>query len=88
MLWLGKAHDSRVFESSPLKEILESGDNGCVLGDSGYPLKPYLLTPVLFLKSVAEQQYNNAHAKVRSVVERTLGIFKSRCVYNLHKMYM
>ncbi|KAH7941872.1 hypothetical protein HPB49_018206 [Dermacentor silvarum] len=49
-------------------------------GDSGYPLDPWLLTPVPCHPPVqtAEEKYNTAHATIRSVVERCIGLLMSR----------
>ena len=46
--WPGSSHDATIFNNSRLKHRFEEGDFGnCVLlGDSGYPLKKYLLTPI------------------------------------------
>lgn len=42
----GSFHDSRVFQTSPLCQILaEKCDHFYILGDSGYPLLPHLLAP-------------------------------------------
>ena len=51
---------------------------GYLLGDSGYPLKPWLLTPVLNPRSRGEQRYKDYHSKTRVVVERFNGVWKSR----------
>lgn len=48
------------------------------LGDSGYPLKSYFLTPVHNPRTRAEQLYNEAHIRTRNVVERTIGLWKRR----------
>ncbi|XP_062384609.1 putative nuclease HARBI1 [Sardina pilchardus] len=49
-----------------------------LLGDSGYPLHPYLLTPVLQPATPAEHRHNEAHASTRNIVERAIGIWKQR----------
>lgn len=42
----GSVHDSRVFRISPLSQTLqEKCQDLYILGDSGYPLLPNLLTP-------------------------------------------
>ncbi|KAH7964960.1 hypothetical protein HPB49_002705 [Dermacentor silvarum] len=48
--------------------------------DSGYPLEPWLLNPVPGHPPLqtAEGKYNTAHATLRSVVERCIGLLMSR----------
>jgi len=50
----------------------------CASGDSGYPLEPWLLTPLAAPVTQAERAYNNAHSKTRAVIERCFGVLKSR----------
>ena len=47
-------------------------------GDRGYPLKPGLLTPIALTETAEEAHFNTAHALVRSVVERSIGMLKGR----------
>ncbi|KAH7937405.1 hypothetical protein HPB49_011750 [Dermacentor silvarum] len=49
-------------------------------GDSGYPLEPWLLTPVTGHPptQTAEGKYNTAHSAMRSVVERCIGLLMNR----------
>ena len=47
-------------------------------GDSGYPLKPWLLTPFQVPQSAQEQLYNVRHSQARAVVERAIGLLKGR----------
>ncbi|XP_052245192.1 putative nuclease HARBI1 isoform X3 [Dreissena polymorpha] len=61
-----------------LKDWLVDGSKGWLLGDSGYGLKPYLLTPKLNPMSRAEIAFNLAHSRSRMVVERAFGLLKSR----------
>ncbi|KAH7977330.1 hypothetical protein HPB49_000682 [Dermacentor silvarum] len=51
-----------------------------LIGDSGYPLDPWLLTSVPGHPPMqtAEGKYNTAHATLRSVVERCTGLLMSR----------
>lgn len=48
------------------------------VGDSGYPLEPWLLTPFSVVATPAERAYNDAHSKTRIIVERSFGSLKSR----------
>lgn len=51
----------------------------CVSGDSGYPLQPWLLTPVLAAEDNSpESNYNKMHCSMRNVVERLNGVLKQR----------
>ncbi|KAI4455445.1 hypothetical protein MML48_9g00016292 [Holotrichia oblita] len=48
------------------------------IGDSGYPNKPYLFTPLLNPVSPEEQLYNEAHIRTRNKIERCFGVLKRR----------
>ena len=52
--------------------------NQIIPGDSGYPLEPFLMTPVRNATTAAEEQHNIAHTKTRVTIEQTFGILKSR----------
>jgi len=46
--WYGSAQDSRIFDNSSLSEDLENGIvPGILLGDSGYGLTEFLMTPII-----------------------------------------
>ena len=78
--WPCSTHDSFILENSALKNMFETGAiaEGWLLGDSGYPLRPWLLTPVINPTTEVEERYNRAHIKTRNTVERSLGVLKSR----------
>ncbi|XP_036319861.1 putative nuclease HARBI1 isoform X1 [Rhagoletis pomonella] len=82
--YAGSGHDSLIWNISQartiLKERYDAGERRCwLLGDAGYPLEPYIMTPY---RSAAEGSpeaiYNNKHAKARNIVERTIGVLKNR----------
>jgi hypothetical protein len=85
--WPGSVHDSTIFNNSPLPVEFRMGryGNGFLLGYSGYPCKPHLLTPVTVNQMNASQEaYNRAHIATRNTVERFFGVLKRRfpCLKN------
>nr|XP_042909557.1 putative nuclease HARBI1 [Parasteatoda tepidariorum] len=77
--WPGGTHDSFIWRYSAIREILqkENGEN-FLLGDSGYPLEPWCITPYSNPRSHYQERYNDVHRRTRSVVERTIGCLKRR----------
>ena len=78
--WPGSCKDSFILRRSNIYQSFERSAfaNAILLGDSGYPLKTWLMTPLLQETSRAERRYNIAHKKTRSVVERAFGVLKMR----------
>ena len=77
--WPGSTHDSRILKESAVYRECEDGlHEGIILGDSGYPLKDWLMTPVLNPRNRAEERYNRSHRTTRTVIERCNGIHKRR----------
>ena len=77
--WPGSTHDSRIFDNSVLRDELEAGKHdGILLGDSGYPLRKYLLVPVSKPATASEHRYNTAQFKTRTRIEQAFGLLKQR----------
>ncbi|KAB0804976.1 hypothetical protein PPYR_01946, partial [Photinus pyralis] len=80
----GATHDAYIWRNSEVHQELErcylAGDrHSWLLGDSGYPQQPWLMTPVLnALAGSAEERYNTHHASARNCIERCNGVFKQR----------
>ncbi|XP_058837699.1 putative nuclease HARBI1 [Topomyia yanbarensis] len=80
----GCAHDSFVWHQSREHDLLETQyDSGrrnfWLLGDSGYKLEPYVITPYrISPDNSPEAKFNEIHSKARSVVERCIGVWKTR----------
>ncbi|KAK3872119.1 hypothetical protein Pcinc_022787 [Petrolisthes cinctipes] len=81
----GSTHDAYIWRNCNLRHHFSRGTFGdyLLLGDSGYPLEPFIMTPVTNPTNEAEELYNRAHVRTRVVVERTLGIVKNRfrCIH-------
>lgn len=80
--WHGSVHDSAIFSASMLHIHLEGGGgrNGWLLGDRGYSIQPYLLTPFRpdSVSTQPQRKYQKAHTKTRNTIERAFGLWKAR----------
>ncbi|XP_031328675.1 putative nuclease HARBI1 [Photinus pyralis] len=78
--WPGSSHDANIFDNSLIRMQFENGEmgNGLLLGDSAYPLRSYLITPINNPQGEIETLFNESLIRTRTVVERTFGIWKRR----------
>lgn len=80
--WPGSHHDSFILNTSAISDRFaegEFGDKSWLIGDSGYGLKSWLMTPINKPRPTdAEKEFNKSLTKTRCVVERSFGILKSR----------
>lgn len=79
----GATHDSYIWSVSQvrlhLKQKFDQGERAAyLLGDSGYPIEPWLMTPYRPVETHIERLYNKLHAKKRNIVERSIGLLKGR----------
>lgn len=82
--WPGSTHDARILRESALYQDFEAERvNGLLLGDSGYPLKRWLMTPLIAPRTAQEHNYNRKHTSTRNIVERCIGVLKRRSVFSL-----
>jgi hypothetical protein len=58
-------------------ELGEYG-NAIILGDGGYGVRPFLLTPLERPQTPAEHRYNESQIRTRNPVERSYGVWKRR----------
>ncbi|KAK0132138.1 putative nuclease HARBI1 [Merluccius polli] len=67
----GGAHDSYIFQNSSVGTRLEqvAADDSWVIGDRGYALAPWLMTPLTNPQTPREVSYNQMHARTRSTIE-------------------
>ncbi|XP_064618556.1 putative nuclease HARBI1 [Lineus longissimus] len=77
--WPGSVHDSRILKNSHVAvTMVNSRHRGLLLGDEGYAIAPWLLTPYKNPLLPAERTFNNIHARERVVIERCFGQLKKR----------
>ncbi|MBN3303577.1 HARB1 nuclease, partial [Amia calva] len=65
--WPGSNHDSHILKNSMVGMRIQAGRvrDGWLLGDRGYPLKTWLLTPLTNPQTDQERSYNDAHSCTR-----------------------
>ncbi|KAK3929502.1 Putative nuclease [Frankliniella fusca] len=84
----GSCHDSWVYRSSPIDEVMQEAfreDQCYPLGASRYPHRPWLMTPILNAPpDTPEYLYTKLHCRCRNPVERCIGVLKARwrCLSN------
>ncbi|KAK9745526.1 DDE superfamily endonuclease [Popillia japonica] len=78
----GSSHDSFIWRNSQMNDYLrtlyQANERCWLVGNSAYPLLPYLMTPYRNPINDAEERYNQAHISARNVVERCIGLLKMR----------
>lgn len=83
--WPGNTHDSRIFENSSVCARFERRNfPGILIGDNGYPLRPYLITLLLTCRTPQERCFNFALSNGRVKIDNGFGIWKRRfpCLRN------
>lgn len=78
--WPGSTHDSHIFKNSRISQRFVDGEFGVsvLLGDGGYKLEKYLMTPFRNPANEEELRYNQIQILVRNTVERKYGNWKKR----------
>lgn len=85
--WPGSVHDSRIWKQSSVYQIMSRFKGSfCLLGDSGYGISPWLLTPFKKRDNREQEMFNVKHAKERVVIERVFGQLKQRFPLIGHKV--
>lgn len=81
--WPGSVNDARVLRTSGLYRRMEGGwrptPDGVLLGDSIYPLKSWLIPPIMRDEhNLAQQRFLRAHKSTRRVIECAIGVLKEK----------
>lgn len=80
----GSTHDAFIWRNSMAKNFLANQYSlglrrTWLIGDAGYPLQPYLMTPYLNPnENSPESRYNQSHSRARNCIERCIGLLKMR----------
>ncbi|XP_067625296.1 putative nuclease HARBI1 [Eurosta solidaginis] len=80
----GSCYDAMIWSVSRANDHFQrrygSGERGSwLLGDGGYPIQPFLLTPFRSPQlGTEEHTFNRKHSSGRNIIERTIGVLKSR----------
>lgn len=81
----GSTHDSFIWRNSGIRATLFNQHalnllrGTWLIGDSGYPLEPFLMTPYgNALPGTPQAQFNNQLAIARNCIERCIGLLKMR----------
>lgn len=77
--WPGSVHDARIWRRSPIRDLVSTyNGDACLLGDTGYGISPWLITPFKPPRNVDQRRFNLNHARERVMVERVFGQLKQR----------
>ena len=80
--WPRSTHDAFIWRQSEINLRISNREipivNGWFLGDSGYLLRPNLLTPILSPTTPSQRRYNRAFLNTRKNIECAFGLWKSR----------
>ncbi|XP_028142516.1 putative nuclease HARBI1 [Diabrotica virgifera virgifera] len=91
----GSSHDAFIWAQSPISTYMENcyrrnpANVFFLLGDSGYPTRPWLLTPLPNPVNPGEQLFNDRLCSIRSLIERCNGVLKNRfrCLLRYRTMH-
>ncbi|XP_031335010.1 putative nuclease HARBI1 [Photinus pyralis] len=80
----GSTHDAYIWRHSAVSQVMEAmyrrdaRNVFYLLGDSGYPTRPWLLTPIPNPQAGGEERFNDRICSIRSLIERCNGVLKNR----------
>ncbi|EFA01471.1 Putative nuclease HARBI1-like Protein [Tribolium castaneum] len=76
--WPGSVHDSRIWKNSEIRQIMMRSTNTVLMGDDGYGIEPWLMTPFPNPNDNTKKRYNKIFKKERVIIERCFGQVKRR----------
>lgn len=85
--WPGSVHDARIWRNSDIYPIMERNTaSALLLGDSGYGIAPWLMTPFSPPANQIETEFNRCFTRERVTIERCFGQVKQRFPMLQHKI--
>jgi hypothetical protein len=80
--WQGANNDARIWNNSPVKQVIQRQRRYLLAGDSGYPISDVLVTPYRNAEAavdLSKRKFNRWHSALRTVcTENIFGIWKRR----------
>lgn len=76
--WPGSVHDSRIWRNSSVRHAMSRKENTILLGDEGYGIEPWLMTPFHNPNNDVQISYNNLLKRERVIIEQCFGQLKRR----------
>lgn len=76
--WPGSVHDARIWRNCDIRVTMQQFPGAVLLGDDGYGLEPWLMTPFRNPNNALERAYNRLFKKERVIIERCFGQLKRR----------
>lgn len=72
-------HDGRIFQNSNIcARFKQNKIDGIAIGYNGYPLRSYLITPLLNVNKREERRFNDALCNAKVKIENVFGVLKRR----------
>ena len=59
------------------EHLYDNRQQGVIIGDTGYPLEPVLITPFADPQTAEEEAFNRAFKSLSSKVERAIGVWEA-----------
>ena len=85
--WPGSVHDARIWTNSEIQPVISRNQVGALLlGDSGFGIAPWLMTPFRTPDNPGQQAFNNMLTRERVIIERCFGQVKQRFPILQHKI--
>lgn len=77
--WPGSSHDAFILRNNDMfTDFPKNNATGWLLGDSAYPILPWIMTPLANPQTRGEKRFNGSLTKGRSCVERCNRLLKAR----------